>query len=378
MCRKIKVLIVVPQLQTGGSEKVALSIAQYLDKSKFDVAIVSLYSYSGLPLERIADDKSIKVYYLSKKNGFDIGAFIGLYRLVDSIKPDVIQNHLHHLYITSIVSRLAGVPTCIHRFSNVAKKEASSVLRKIIFYLSFYVFKVKPIAISGAVKKTIIGYFGVKDVPVIYNGVDLGVFSDKCTDRVHLRTKYGLHKNDFVLLNVARFHSQKNHLMLMSAFIEISRIYSNVVMLLVGDGVCRDTIEQMVSSSGLIHKVSFLGIRNDIAQIMFASDIFLLSSDIEGTPNVILEAMAAEVPVISTNVGGVSELLADGEIGVLTPKGDLSAFTNAIVRLYEDKDLRCSISHKAKRVVVNRFSVKTMINSYEKLYTDYYFSQNIK
>lgn len=127
------------------------------------------------------------------------------------------------------------------------------------------------------------------------------------------------------MTNVAHFDYEKNHRLLIEAFERALMEQSNMELWLVGDGSLRQEIESLVQKKGLEGKVKFLGIRSDIPQLLSQADIFVLSSDYEGFGLVVAEAMAAGVPVISTAVARVKEILENGKYGIFVPVGNVEA-----------------------------------------------------
>ena len=137
---------------------------------------------------------------------------------------------------------------------------------------------------------------------------------------------------------------------------------------LVGDGPLRPAVEKAIVKMGLERKVLFLGIRDDVPQLLAASDVFVLSSDYEGVPLTVLEAMAAGKPVVATAVGGVPELIEDGETGILVPPRNPEALAQGILRLAKDASLRQRMGKAARERAQERFDISRTAREYEALY----------
>jgi glycosyltransferase involved in cell wall biosynthesis len=137
---------------------------------------------------------------------------------------------------------------------------------------------------------------------------------------------------------------------------------------LVGDGELRPVVERAVSEKKLQEKVFFLGIRDNISNILAKCDLFVLSSDYEGVPLTVLEAMVAGKPVVSTRVGGVPELVEDGVMGLLVPPRDPQALSQAILRLAKDHDLCRRMGQAGQRKALERFDISRTAQGYETLY----------
>ena len=130
----------------------------------------------------------------------------------------------------------------------------------------------------------------------------------------------------------------------------------------------RSTIENHVQKLGLSEKVQFLGYQNNILEILRSMDIFILPSLWEGMPNAILEAMAAGLPVVATNVGGTPEVVVDGETGFLVPPRDPEALANAIKLLIDDPELRKKFGQAGRERVERHFTIQETVRKTEELY----------
>lgn len=155
---------------------------------------------------------------------------------------------------------------------------------------------------------------------------------------------------------------------MIEAFEKALKEQPNMEHWFVGDGSLRQQIELMVEEKGLKEKVKFLGVRSDISQLLNQADIFVLSSDYEGFGLVVVEAMAAGVPVISTAVAGVKEILEWGKYGVLVPAGDVQALSKAIIEPARDEKKRAEFSELGRKIAIERFDIRNTVKRYEELY----------
>jgi N-acetylgalactosamine-N,N'-diacetylbacillosaminyl-diphospho-undecaprenol 4-alpha-N-acetylgalactosaminyltransferase len=213
------------------------------------------------------------------------------------------------------------------------------------------------LANSYAMQTDLIENFKIKTpVRVIYNPIDLTFI------KTHTDEEPGMvfDKNIFYFVNVGGFRKEKNHLLLLQAFFILKNLPCK--LLIVGGGVMEEELKQKVSDLGMKDKVMFCGFDTNPFKYVSRSDCFVLSSDVEGFPNVLIEALACGKPVISTDCSsGPRELLAPatdlhhraindyeiGEYGILTPVNDIKAFAAAMKKMYEDKQLRKQFSEKA-------------------------------
>ena len=231
--------------------------------------------------------------------------------------------------------------------------------------------------VGKSVRRALIKNEGLPEdrVEVIYNGVDLKPFAAVRDDnllRAEMRAELGLNDQDFVVLQVARLNPLKDHLTAVRAierFVESDQIRSGrrVHLLLAGEGERRGLNEQVIRDRTLEGHVTLLGARRDVPQLLAASDAFLLSSISEGIPLTLIEAMAAGVPVVSTDVGGIGEVVTDGETGLLAPTGDDTRLAAQLESL-TDASLRNHLCARAIRVAEKRFSLKRMHSKYARVY----------
>jgi glycosyltransferase involved in cell wall biosynthesis len=141
-------------------------------------------------------------------------------------------------------------------------------------------------------------------------------------------------------------------------------------LVLVGDGELREQLEDQAKDLGLGSQVRFLGLRTDIPDVLGAMDVFVLSSDWEGNPLSVIEAMASGLPVVSTAVGGVPDLFEIGKEGLIVRPGDIQGLSNSMAYLLENREARLSMGMAAARRARENYDVSTMVQAYEELYED--------
>ena len=148
-----------------------------------------------------------------------------------------------------------------------------------------------------------------------------------------------------------------------------ARVGGNVRFVVIGDGEQREHIEQLINEYGLRERFILLGRVKDASRYMAAFDVFVLPSVKEGFPWALLEAMAARVPAVATNVGAVPEMLESGVSGIVCEAGNAEQLANGIVKLLGDDKLRQDMAIAAHQQVISKFSLREMIDSYERLFT---------
>lgn len=212
--------------------------------------------------------------------------------------------------------------------------------------------------------------FGIQPerIHVVYNGLDLQRFEPRMS-REQARVKIGVDKNDFVVTIVARLEPQKNHRMFIDTAVELVRRKQNMKFLIVGDGSLGHQLRQNASERGLSDAVTFLGNRPNVEEILWATDVSVLTSDYEGLSNVLLESMASGVPVVATDFAGVEELITHGETGFVVRRGDVFGMADRVESLVRDEEHRRRVGEAGKKLVREGFSVEAMsrrlLNVYE-------------
>jgi glycosyltransferase involved in cell wall biosynthesis len=206
---------------------------------------------------------------------------------------------------------------------------------------------------------------GITDVRVIYNGVDP---TPPTRSRAETRAELGLGE-EVVAIQVANLLPVKAHDVLLPALARLRDEGTQLTMLLVGDGPERPRIEQLARDLSLgPDRLRLLGFRSDVPNLLVASDFFVLPSRMEGLPLSALEAMAQRLPVVTTRVGGIPEVVFDGEHGFLVPPEDAPALSLAVGRLAREPELRRSLGEAAYARARDVFSFEHMTHKYDELY----------
>jgi glycosyltransferase involved in cell wall biosynthesis len=230
----------------------------------------------------------------------------------------------------------------------------------------------KVIAVGGAVREALIHNegFPAERVGVIYNGVDLERFRNRVHRRESIRQELGLDPADLVILQVARLNYLKDHLTAVRAMERVVAQSPRARLLLIGDGEERERIEQEIARRRVSDNVRLLGQRVDVSRLLPAADLFLLTSISEGIPLTLIEAMAAGLPVVSTRVGGVGEVVEDGETGLLVPAGHDKGIAEALARLAGDLAGRQAMGARGRLRADRLFAERSMHDQYRRLYRE--------
>jgi L-malate glycosyltransferase len=173
-----------------------------------------------------------------------------------------------------------------------------------------------------------------------------------------------------VVTTVGRLTAIKQHRLFLETIHRVSRRHPDLVALIAGDGELRPELEAFAASIGVARAVRFLGWRRDLAVVYGASDVFLLTSRNEGTPVALIEAMASAVPGVSTDVGGVKDVIANRGLGVLARPDDAAALAEGIERLLADPVERRAMGQRAREHVLERFGLERLLEDIRALYRE--------
>ncbi|HEV2491362.1 MAG TPA: glycosyltransferase [Candidatus Acidoferrales bacterium] len=364
--KKIKVVHILPMLGPGGAERMVVHIVGGLNRQRFEVAVVSIWKRVGSDLEHLLDDYDAKVKYLGKRQGFDCRMFHRLHRILKHHSPDVVHTHLHVLPYALPSLLLLKRISWLHTVHNLAEREITPRVR--CFQRCALKCGIVPVAVSVEVANSLKHLYGIERCRVIPNGIPTDYYAHPHLSRSEWRRKEGFHEDEILFVCVARFAPQKNHAMLLKAFALGLAANSNAHLVLVGEGILRKALEEQARELGIFGRVRFLGLRTDIPDVLGAMDVFVLSSEWEGNPLSVMEAMSSRLPVVSTAVGGVPDLFVNGREGFLVPPGDVGGISHRMTLLMRDPEMRRSMGIAAARRARENFDVSRMVRDYEQLY----------
>jgi glycosyltransferase involved in cell wall biosynthesis len=364
--KQIHVTHIVPHLRHGGAEHMAVHLMTGVNSTQFKTSVIVLGPRSGSVLEQVLDKSSVSTIYLGKKSGFDPRMFLRVSRALRKLRPAVIHTHVHVLrYVLPhlLFSRPCAV---VHTVHNVAEQEVeprAQWLQRLAFRSG-----VIPISVAREVAASLRRRYQIMDSEVIPNCIPVRGYRFSEAQRGAWRRLAGIESGDTVFTCVALFREQKNHRRLLRAFQAGPARDPRAKLLLVGTGPTETVVRRLAESYGLGDQIRFLGIRDDVPEILGASDVFVLSSDYEGNPLAVMEAMAAGLPIVSTSVGGVPELVTNGTDGILVDPSDELGFKDALQLLLDRPDLRKSMGLSASRSAEAKFDLRLMIVAYEHVY----------
>ena len=366
--RRIKVLKVVKTLDIlGGAERMMYLLVKRLDKRRIDLSVCSLFEFSS-ETQQYLHEYGIQVFFLKPKKRIDFSFYHQLYSIIKQVQPQIIHSHNFH---PNKYSRIVGcsfpiIRKIIHEHGTIKTKSKiqcyyDKALRR---------FTDKVIAVSESVAKSLIEHIGFSphDISILPNGIDLDEYNISKKDRSAVRKSLGLNNRAVVVGMVARLHEHKDHITVLRAIARLIKNQQNIKLLLIGEGRTRRMIEEFISVLGIEQKVTLLGHRTDIRELMAAFDIAVLSSKTEGFGLSILEAMALKIPVIANSIEGIREILNHGENGLLFASGNVDSLYESINRLIHDKNLYRFIATNGHKTVIAKYHIENTVRRLESIY----------
>lgn len=362
---KIKVVHILPNLNTGGAQVFTTNLLKAIDPRQYDCVLITLSTpEADNKLFQDLKKSAIKHYSLGKKLGFSVKTTFRLRLLLQSLKPDILHTHMHTLKYAYFSHFGLQPPPWVHTVHTLAESELLYLERRIASHL-FRKEIVLPIAVSQNVAQSIESIYHIPGIKVIYNRIPFYKRENKA--KSYYRKRLSLPVRGILAINVARLAPAKNHMMLLEAFRKISAKYSQINLILVGDGPMRRMLENQAKALDIGTKVLFRGMVIEPEPFLRAADIFVSSSDREGLPVSLLEAMREGLPVVATRAGGVPEVVDDSVNGYLVEIGDTKGLTRALERLM-NASKRLNFGENAKRKISAVFDIKISALEYEKIY----------
>ncbi|MFB3926344.1 MAG: glycosyltransferase [Syntrophales bacterium] len=365
----LKILHVTHSLDMGGLERVVVDLARGLTRVGHRVDICCLNGRGTLAEE--AEREGIMVYSLKKKPGVEWLLPVKLSKIIRRGYYDIVHTH-------NEAGAIYGVPAAV--LSNVKNivhtehgKEPSYRNKRRLCLAEKCLLRMvdRIVTVSKNLKDYMAASMNMEPdcIRVILNGIDISKFSGR-DRRTQMRKSLGIANEDFVIGTISRIVPLKNHEFLLNIFKELRNHVPGIRLVIVGDGPLRDDIEKSALDKGIGRSVYFLGERRDTPELLSLFDLFMLPSFTEGVSLTLLEAMAAGVPVIASDVGGNSEVIEKGISGILIRLDNPAKWIEETVRLIRKKEERMEISSSAVQSVKKRFGVEIMIAEYEKVYQE--------
>lgn len=369
---------VITKLELGGAQEVALQVVSGLDRGLFRAVLMA--GPGGLLLDEAKTLPGVEVRIIPSLVREihpikDLRALIQLIRAFRQLRPAIVHTHSSKAGIIGrLAAWMAGVPVIVHTIHGygITPRQAPWT-RKILIAVERLAGRVTTfwIAVSNADLKQGLQWrlFTKETVFLTRAGIDPEPFvaARKGVVRDRLRLEFGAGSSCPLIGTVSCLKPQKAPEDFVRVAALIAQELPEARFVLAGDGELRDRVEQLVRENGLYNRFRLLGWRRDIPLLMSALDVFVLTSRWEGLPCVLLEARAAAVPVVATNVGGASEAIEEGVHGWLCQAGDIEGMARQVSRILRGKDRGTSPAGRSD-FFPEEFTIGETVRRYQALY----------
>ncbi len=374
-----KILFVVTKSNFGGAQRYVYDLATALPKEVFDVVVAGGPAPDGKPgrlMTRLKEHgiRTILIPELARDVSIarDWRALQALLKLCKAEKPDIIHlNSSKAGGLGTLAARYARVPRIIFTAHGLAFDEKRSALQRILIMLATWatvLFAHTTIAIShDSFERTRRMPFARRKVHLIWNGIVSPLFLSKTEARRELRSlDPDIPEKALWIGSIGELHPNKQYITAIDALASLED--TGVHLVIIGEGELHDELREYAKRMGVENRVHFLGFILDAARYLRAFDTFVLPSEKEGLPYVLLEAGLAYVPVVATNIAGVKDIILNEFTGLLVPPGNAVSLATALGRTVQDATLARSLSDELLKRIRQNFSLETMLRKTTALY----------
>jgi len=359
---------IVPKLNTGGLQKVCVGLANECLRKGYSISVISLSDIGSDSLEKELLP-GVDFYSLSRNTlKIDVFLFFRLAKLLKKIDPDVVHTHGIALFYETLFVAINKQVRFVHTIHNVANKDGGFIRRKIQKVLFQYL-NVIPVTLSPSISDSFSHYYGFEPTFIVENAATTLESTNKfeCVEKEIKQFK--MDDNDSVIIHVGRICEQKNQTLLIESFKKIFDSNIPCVLIILGMPSTREDfkIEQELKSTVGSYPIFFLGNKSNVGDYLLNSDVFCLSSIYEGFPISILEALSCGLPVLSTDVGGVSDVITSTDVGLICNDNSIDTYADCLSTLIQTS------SNYDKAKIKSYFESKFTYNKISDKYISIYF-----
>lgn len=373
--KKINVLFLTIQINMmGGSERLVYNLVSKLDRKLFNPSVASFFGET--PLKEFLD-LGIPLFHIPKKRRIDFSTMHLLWKIIKANQIDVVNAH----HFMSMVCAFFGCKLNKRHLSLIYTEHSEWELQRISWkwkFLGNHFLKHidHAVGVNNQVTQRLSDLLRLPDrkTSTILNGVNLEDFQNNTHNTKDTKYSLNINNTEKVIGTVGNLKQVKNHVFLIKAFSELVKILGNVKLLIIGRSFAEDLdnseheVKDIVQKLGVSDSVFFLGYRSDVHELLEIMDVFCLTSLKEGLPISLIEAMAAGLPVIGTNVEGIRDVIVPNQNGLLVELGDIEGLTNALLSLLEHPEYRERLGQAARKTAEQKYSLDRCVTEYEKLF----------
>jgi glycosyltransferase involved in cell wall biosynthesis len=374
MSKKLHVTHAVLSLDIGGLERIVVDLVREGQRLGQQVSVICLERPGVLASQ--AEALKASVVCVGKRPGVHLGTSGAIKTVLCELRPDVLHTHqVGALFYAGPAARTVGIPVIVHteHINHMRKAGAGYFRRQRMSWLWWWAARHAQMffCVSGDIATELASRRMVSrdKLAVILNGINTEPFQDP-GDRDGLRRSLGIAPEAPVIGTVGRLNEVKRQDLLLRAFVRVNEEWPAARLLIVGDGPQRNSLQELTTRLGIDGAVHFAGYQSQPERYLRAMDVFALSSQMEGLPLALLEAWAAGLPVVSSSVGGIPDLIDHGRSGLLFPAGDEAALADLLGQLLRDTNLARAMGDAGRQEVFARYSLQRMAGDYQQHYLE--------
>jgi glycosyltransferase involved in cell wall biosynthesis len=345
--------------------------AERANRDRFDVVVCYIRDQRDTAFQPAGRAKELAVHYVEvhERHSLDPGVWPALKRLVAEERIDIV--HAHE-YKTDLLAWLLARRTGIAPLSTAHGWTGQSARERLVYYPAdkrLLARFPRVIAVSTEIRNELVRHGARPDrITVILNAIDPGQFRRIAGEQQAARARFGIAPDEVVAGAVGRLERQKRFDLLIEAVAALAPAWPRLRLVIAGDGSLRGALQAQVDRLGLAGICRFLGHRTDVTDLHHAFDLFVQSSEYEGTPNAVLEAMAMETPLVATDAGGTREIALPDVHGLVVPIQDVTALRHAIDRVLRDPAAARARAAAARARIETDLSFETRTRKLEAVY----------
>lgn len=363
----------------GGPEKTILLGAARSNPEKYQITVCYIRDRRDKIFGPESKAMGLPIEYMEvlEKNSFDFGIVPKLRKIIRDKNIDIV--HAHD-YKTNLLAALLAKTDKVIPLSTAHGWTGHTKREQFYYWADKIVLKRFPkvIAVSSQIRNELLGKgISGNTVEVILNGIDPDVFKRNKNQCASARETLCLPAEKTIIGSIGRLEPQKNYDLLLDVFAELIKDNKNIFLFIAGDGSLKAHLESRINQLNITEHCRLPGHQTDISLIHHALDIYVQSSDYEGTANSVLEAMALETPLVATDVGGTAELIRNNIDGIIIPPRDHNALRNAINKVIKDRNSAIVMADSARKRVETDLSFANRMKKLETIY-DTLITKNVR
>lgn len=371
--KPLTIVWIIDALGMGGAERLMEPYLKYLNKDQFLLRVCTLQEKEGNPMANHIRKLDIPVDMVPIRRLRDPKAIPVLVRYLRRHEVDIVHTQLEFSNtLATLAARWQSIPTIctLHTFDRpVVGSKSFWRIRLMWWVLDHYCQRI--IAVSEGLRQYYLHQagFAPDKIVTLYNGINVENFANTTPNtRQALRSHWQIHEDTQLILTIAVLRPPKGIQHMLAALPLILAEQPNTRYIIVGDGEHKQALEALVSELNISDNVIFAGMRQDIPQILAAADLFVLPTLDDALPTVLIEAMAAQKPIVASEVGGVPELVEDGRNGLLVTPANPEALAAACLKLMNNQVLAKTMGIEGGNIAQDKFDIQKQVAALSEIY----------